>query len=366
MNQSNTAGSSANAGNLGSTGQNASQSTSGNGIQTGDQSAGTDQSAVALSSAKQIDPSNTAGSTRVLSPGDDGSVSQANTVGSPRRPATRRRRRSRRPSRRAARAVAPSRSGATCPAPRIRPARPIRPARRRSRSQASRRRRPRARSPVQAPSRSGRRTTPRRFASGARATAATSRSRTPPVPPPRPAMPRRRRRRPISRPRATAVAAGQCDPGRRPEGGHRPGVARTLGRRAGLRARQVRLWVWRQLVRQHRLAGSRLELRLRREHDAVEHRRLVGDLRQQRHDGPGREAGRHRLRDPGARPGSGDRTGILRRIPRAQFGASNLASPVRVKSPGGGGSVNQQNNAGSSATSGNAAYTTQRAARTRP
>ncbi len=43
----------------------------------------------------------------------------------------------------------------------------------------------------------------------------------------------------------------------------------------------------------------------------------------------------------------------------AQFGASNLASPVRVKSPGGGGSVNQQNNAGSSATSGNAAYTTQ-------
>ena len=76
------AGSSANAGNLGSTGQNASQNTSGTGIQTGDQSAGTDQSAIALSSAKQIDPSNTAGSIRVLSPGDDGSVTQANTVGS--------------------------------------------------------------------------------------------------------------------------------------------------------------------------------------------------------------------------------------------------------------------------------------------
>jgi hypothetical protein len=81
-NQSNTAGSSAQSGNLGSTGQNATQTTSGSGIQTGDQSADTDQSSVALSGATQIDPSNTAGSTRVLSPGDDGSVSQANTVGS--------------------------------------------------------------------------------------------------------------------------------------------------------------------------------------------------------------------------------------------------------------------------------------------
>jgi len=81
-NQSNTDGSSANAGNLGSTGQNASQNASGAGIQTSDQSAGTEQSSVALSDAKQIDPSNTAGSIRVLSPGDDGSVSQANTVGS--------------------------------------------------------------------------------------------------------------------------------------------------------------------------------------------------------------------------------------------------------------------------------------------
>jgi hypothetical protein len=82
VNQSNSAGSSANAGNSASTGQNASQNASGTGIQTSDQSAGTDQSAIALSSAKQIDPSNTAGSIRVLSPGDDGSVTQANTVGS--------------------------------------------------------------------------------------------------------------------------------------------------------------------------------------------------------------------------------------------------------------------------------------------
>ncbi len=82
VSQSNGAGSSADAGNLGSTSQDASQNAPGTGIQTGDQSAGTDQSSVALSSAKQIDPSNTAGSIRVLSPGDDGSVSQANTVGS--------------------------------------------------------------------------------------------------------------------------------------------------------------------------------------------------------------------------------------------------------------------------------------------
>ncbi len=81
-NQSNDAGSSANAGNQASTGQGASQNAAQTGIQTGDQSAVTDQSAIALSDAKQIHPSNTAGSIRVLSPGDDGSVSQANTVGS--------------------------------------------------------------------------------------------------------------------------------------------------------------------------------------------------------------------------------------------------------------------------------------------
>ena len=106
VSQNNTVGSTATAGNSASTTQNAAQAqsgkgcgcgtpwvqpakqdgsqqnASGTGIQTGDQSAVTDQSAVALSNAKQIDPSNTAGSIRVLSPGDDGSVSQANTVGS--------------------------------------------------------------------------------------------------------------------------------------------------------------------------------------------------------------------------------------------------------------------------------------------
>ena len=43
----------------------------------------------------------------------------------------------------------------------------------------------------------------------------------------------------------------------------------------------------------------------------------------------------------------------------AQFGASNDASPVRVYSPGGGGSVNQSNTAGSSALAGTDAETSQ-------
>jgi hypothetical protein len=80
--QSNTAGSSASAGNLAGTTQSSQQSGSGSGIQVGDQSADTDQLAGALSSAEQDHPTNTAGSTRVLSPGSDGSVTQSNTVGS--------------------------------------------------------------------------------------------------------------------------------------------------------------------------------------------------------------------------------------------------------------------------------------------
>jgi hypothetical protein len=48
----------------------------------------------------------------------------------------------------------------------------------------------------------------------------------------------------------------------------------------------------------------------------------------------------------------------------AQLGASNTASPVRVKSPGGGGAVSQQNSAGSSAASGNSAGTGQWAGQT--
>jgi hypothetical protein len=80
--QSNTAGSSANAGNAAGTTQSSQQNGSASGIQVGDQSAATGQHAGAFSSAEQDHPSNTAGSVRVLSPGSDGSVTQSNTVGS--------------------------------------------------------------------------------------------------------------------------------------------------------------------------------------------------------------------------------------------------------------------------------------------
>jgi GTP cyclohydrolase II len=80
--QSNTAGSSAAAGNRAGTTQSSQQNGSGSAIQVGDQSAATGQLAGAFSSAEQIHPSNTAGSIRVLSPGHDGSVTQSNTVGS--------------------------------------------------------------------------------------------------------------------------------------------------------------------------------------------------------------------------------------------------------------------------------------------
>jgi hypothetical protein len=80
--QSNTVGSSAGAGNQAGTTQSSQQNGSANGIQVGDQSAATGQLAGAFSSAEQDHPTNTAGSTRVLSPGSDGSVSQSNTVGS--------------------------------------------------------------------------------------------------------------------------------------------------------------------------------------------------------------------------------------------------------------------------------------------
>ncbi len=54
---------------------------SGSGVQTANQSAGTGQKSGAASTATQDHPSNTNVSIRVLSPGGDGSVSQANTVG---------------------------------------------------------------------------------------------------------------------------------------------------------------------------------------------------------------------------------------------------------------------------------------------
>ena len=92
VSQTNAVGSHAAAGNAAGTSQTGTQTAAGGSscgcsggstpIQTSDQSASTDQDAAALSHATQIDPSNTAVSVRVLSPGNDGNVSQANTVGS--------------------------------------------------------------------------------------------------------------------------------------------------------------------------------------------------------------------------------------------------------------------------------------------
>jgi hypothetical protein len=79
--QSNDATSSANAANSASTTQGSWQGQgggSGSGVQSAVQTAGTDQQAVGLSSAEQVYPTNSNGSVRVLSPGNDGSVSQAN------------------------------------------------------------------------------------------------------------------------------------------------------------------------------------------------------------------------------------------------------------------------------------------------
>jgi hypothetical protein len=80
--QSNNAASSAAAGNQSATGQSANQAAGGTGIQSSQQTAGTDQVAAALSAAKQLDPSNTNVGIRVLSPGNDGSVTQSNNAAS--------------------------------------------------------------------------------------------------------------------------------------------------------------------------------------------------------------------------------------------------------------------------------------------
>jgi hypothetical protein len=92
VSQTNAVGSRADAGNAAGTSQTGTQTATGGSscecsgssapIQLSDQSASTGQEATALSDAKQIDPSNTSVSVRVLSPGNDGNVSQANTVGS--------------------------------------------------------------------------------------------------------------------------------------------------------------------------------------------------------------------------------------------------------------------------------------------
>ena len=81
--QSNTAASTAAAGNAALTGQTTNQNAAGGGgVQTSQQAAGTDQLAVALSAASQVNPSNTNVPIRVLSPGNDGSVAQSNSTGS--------------------------------------------------------------------------------------------------------------------------------------------------------------------------------------------------------------------------------------------------------------------------------------------
>jgi hypothetical protein len=82
-NQSNSAGSGANASNSNWTTQTASQDpTSGAGGQVAGQEADSEQGAVAGSQATQTDPQNNAVSVRVLSPGSDGSTNQSNRVGS--------------------------------------------------------------------------------------------------------------------------------------------------------------------------------------------------------------------------------------------------------------------------------------------
>ena len=82
--QTNAADSTARAGNSNGTDQSSDQSQagSGSGIQTSDQSAGNEQLAAAASSATQEKPTNTNISVRVLSPGNDGAVTQTNSVSS--------------------------------------------------------------------------------------------------------------------------------------------------------------------------------------------------------------------------------------------------------------------------------------------
>ena len=81
--QSNTAGSSAKAGNLNLTGQKADQGQAGSGgTQAIGQKAKSDQSALALSAAKQDEAQNRNTPVRVLSPGKGGDVTQSNSVDS--------------------------------------------------------------------------------------------------------------------------------------------------------------------------------------------------------------------------------------------------------------------------------------------
>jgi hypothetical protein len=81
--QSNTDGSKANAANTNGTGQAATQSSAGgSGLQASQQSADNTQGALAASDATQVQPSNSNVSVRVLSPGNNGNVSQTNSASS--------------------------------------------------------------------------------------------------------------------------------------------------------------------------------------------------------------------------------------------------------------------------------------------
>jgi hypothetical protein len=83
VSQTNEASSDATAGNLNLTGQDADQTQAGgSGLQAIGQSAENDQDAAALAATKQEEPSNSNISVRVLSPGDDGDVSQTNEASS--------------------------------------------------------------------------------------------------------------------------------------------------------------------------------------------------------------------------------------------------------------------------------------------
>lgn len=80
--QSNDASSHADASNSATTSQTGTQSGGSGGVQSSIQGAATKQGALGLSSAEQIDPSNSNTSVRVLSPGDNGNVYQSNNADS--------------------------------------------------------------------------------------------------------------------------------------------------------------------------------------------------------------------------------------------------------------------------------------------
>src|SRR4051812_6994998 len=82
VSQTNNAASSASSGNTGTTTQTAGQSHGGSGVQSSVQHSGTGQESAALSETKQIKPSNSNVSVRVLSPGNNGDVSQTNNAAS--------------------------------------------------------------------------------------------------------------------------------------------------------------------------------------------------------------------------------------------------------------------------------------------